>query len=81
VAAPLGTLVATGGDTVRGALEARGVRSLRVWAEIEAGIPVCTTESSRPLRVVTKAGGFGDAGALARVRTALRPAPARSLAR
>jgi 4-hydroxythreonine-4-phosphate dehydrogenase len=77
----LGTLVATGGETARAALEARGVRTLRVWAELEPGVPVGTTPSPRPLRVVTKAGGFGDAGTLARVRTALRSAPARSLVR
>ena len=81
VAAPIGTLIATGGDTARAALEARGVTRLRVWAEIEPGVPVSTTESPRPLRVVTKAGGFGDAGTLTRVRAVLRPAPAGSLAR
>ena len=81
VGAPIGTLIATGGDTARAALEARGVSRLRVWAEIEPGVPVSTTQSPRSLRVVTKAGGFGDAGTLVRVRMVLRSAPAGSLAR
>jgi uncharacterized protein YgbK (DUF1537 family) len=81
VAAPLGTLIVTGGDTARAALKARGISRLRVWAELEPGVPVCTTQASRPLRVVTKAGGFGDAGTLVRLRRRLRSVAARSLVR
>jgi len=78
---PIGALVATGGETARAALEARGVTRLRVVAEVEPGIPACVTDGPRPLRVVTKAGGFGDAGALARTRAALGSVPPRSLVR
>jgi uncharacterized protein YgbK (DUF1537 family) len=81
VPSPIGALVATGGDTARAALEARGIGRLRVRHEIEPGVPVCLTDPPRPMTVVTKAGGFGDAGALARARAALRSVPARSLAR
>ena len=78
---PIGALIATGGETARAALEARGVTRLRLRAEIEPGIPACVTDGPRPLRVVTKAGGFGDAGALARTRAALGSVPPRSLVR
>ena len=78
---PIGALVATGGETARAALEARGVTRLRVVAEVEPGIPACVTAGPRPLRVVTKAGGFGDAGALARTRAALGSVRSPSLVR
>jgi len=78
---PIGTLIATGGETARAALEARGVTRLRVRAEVEPGIPACVTDGPPPLHVVTKAGGFGDAGALVRTRAALGTVPARSLVR
>ena len=81
VPAPMGALIATGGDTARAALEARRIGRLRVRAEIEPGVPVCLAEAPRALTVVTKAGGFGDAGALVRARAAVRSVPARSLAR
>ena len=78
---PIGALIATGGETARAALEARGVTRLRVRAEVEPGIPACLTDGPPPLRVVTKAGGFGDAGALVRTRAALGTVPSRSLVR
>ena len=78
---PIGALIATGGETARAALESRGVTRLRVRAEVEPGIPACLTDGPPPLRVVTKAGGFGDAGALVRTRAALGTVPSRSLVR
>jgi len=57
------------------------VTRLRVRAEVEPGIPACVTDGPPPLHVVTKAGGFGDAGALVRTRAALGTVPARSLVR
>jgi uncharacterized protein YgbK (DUF1537 family) len=80
VRAPIGALLATGGDTARAALAARGIRGLRVRAELEPGVVVSATDEPRPLTVATKAGGFGDAGTLARARAALRSVPSRILA-
>lgn len=60
-------LLLTGGDTARAVLDRLGVHELEVLGEVEPGICL-----SRPARlgapfIVTKAGGFGDAGALLRV--------------
>ncbi len=58
-------LVLTGGATARAVLSALGVRRLIVGGEVEPGIPwAIDPDSGR--RVVTKAGGFGDRGALRR---------------
>ncbi|WP_322045563.1 four-carbon acid sugar kinase family protein [Paraburkholderia sp. J67] len=67
--ATLGGLIATGGETARAMLDAAGIGSLRLIAEIEAGVavarPLMQTEgrSHRPA-VVTKAGAFGTDDAL-----------------
>ncbi|MGQ0651129.1 MAG: nucleotide-binding domain containing protein, partial [Betaproteobacteria bacterium] len=61
------TLVLTGGDTARTVLDHLGIERLDVLGEVEPGI--CVSRGSRPNTpcVVTKAGGFGDKGALLRV--------------
>jgi uncharacterized protein YgbK (DUF1537 family) len=67
-------LVVTGGYTARRLLERLDVPELRVCGELEPGIPWCTIEGPVPT-VVTKAGGFGDAGTLRRLVDRLRRGP------
>lgn len=57
-------LVVTGGYTARRLLDRLGITALQVGGEIERGIPWSV---AGPLTVVTKAGGFGDAGTLGRL--------------
>lgn len=61
------TLLLTGGDTARAVLDRLGVHELEVLGEIEPGICLGRPARAGAPRVVTKAGGFGDAGALLRV--------------
>ncbi|HEV7625241.1 MAG TPA: four-carbon acid sugar kinase family protein, partial [Streptomyces sp.] len=68
-----GTLVVTGGETARAVLRAAGVQSLAVLGESEPG--VVSMRAPAGLRVITKAGSFGDAGTLLRV---VRPSPSSS---
>jgi uncharacterized protein YgbK (DUF1537 family) len=60
-----GALVLTGGETATAVLEALGVASFTVLGEIESGVVVSRLAAPLPL-MVTKAGAFGDAGALVR---------------
>ncbi len=68
-------LIATGGDTALAAARTLGATGMHLWGEVEPGIPVGTLIGSHPFPVVTKAGGFGDAGTLARLWDALRGLP------
>jgi uncharacterized protein YgbK (DUF1537 family) len=68
-------LVATGGETARAALCARGAHGLRLTGEVEPGVPLGVTDGALPLRVITKAGAFGTASTLARCRLALAAPP------
>jgi D-threonate/D-erythronate kinase len=56
-------LFMTGGDTALAAVRAVGGKVVRVYSEIEPGIPVIGIstggEKSAEVRAVTKAGGFG----------------------
>jgi uncharacterized protein YgbK (DUF1537 family) len=61
------TLVLTGGDTARTVLEQLRMERLEVFGEVEPGICVSRGSGRDSPCVVTKAGGFGDAGALLRV--------------
>ncbi len=87
VAAALGPLVAatlrpgdwsgilmTGGDTAVSVCAALGVGALEIEGEIEAGIPYGRLLEGplAGLRVVTKAGGFGSAEAIAKAITFIR---------
>ena len=79
----IGTLEATGGDTARAALRARGVEGYRLAGALEPGIPfgIAPADDGRPLlRIVTKAGGFGTEDTLVRCLASL-PTAARSLVR
>ena len=61
------TLVLTGGDTARAALDRLHIDELRVLGELEPGICLSRPARRDAPRIVTKAGAFGDAGALLRV--------------
>lgn len=65
----LGALVATGGQTVRAILGGAGIASFDLHGEIEPGV---VAGSAGRLRIVTKAGAFGDAHTFIRVQQALR---------
>jgi uncharacterized protein YgbK (DUF1537 family) len=61
-AASTGTrrFVVAGGETSGAVVSALGVRQVLVEDELEAGVPWCTTEGSRPLRLLLKSGNFGS---------------------
>jgi 3-dehydrotetronate 4-kinase len=61
-AAAAGTrrFVVAGGETSGAVVSALGVRQVLVEDEVEAGVPWCTTEGSRPLRLLLKSGNFGS---------------------
>ncbi len=65
-AVPLGGLVIVGGETGAAVCEALGAKGIAVLGEVAAGIPVGRLLGglAPELTVVTKAGGFGRAGAL-----------------
>lgn len=60
-------LVITGGETAVGVARRLGAVGIRLEGEVEAGVPAGVLVGPRPYRVVTKAGGFGDRGTLARI--------------
>ena len=61
------TLLLTGGDTARAVLDRLHIDQLQVLGELEPGICLCRPARLDAPRIVTKAGAFGDAGALLRV--------------
>ncbi len=65
-------LVATGGDTARAAARALGAEALHLLREPEPGVALGEIAGPHPLPVITKAGGFGDTGALVRLCAALQ---------
>jgi len=71
VLADVRTLVATGGETARAVMLRAGIETLAVQGEREAGV-VGLRAPAQNLGIVTKAGAFGDPGALSRV---IWPAP------
>jgi 4-hydroxythreonine-4-phosphate dehydrogenase len=64
--------VATGGETAAALFARCGVTGMQVIDETEHGIALGLTLGDLPVPVVTKAGGFGDAGCLRRVVERLR---------
>ncbi len=61
------TLVLTGGDTARAVLDRLHIDQLQVLGELEPGICLGRSDRSDAPYIVTKAGAFGDPGALLRV--------------
>jgi uncharacterized protein YgbK (DUF1537 family) len=53
-------MVVAGGETSGVVVEALGLRSLEVGAEIEPGVPIVTAQEPRPLRLALKSGNFGS---------------------
>ena len=64
-----GTLVVTGGATLRSLCEALGVTGLLVDGEIEPGVPTAIMRGGawEGQRIVSKSGAFGDPGLLVRL--------------
>ncbi len=67
-------LVIAGGETSAAVCSALGVTGLRVWEEIQPGLPSCLSLGEPPLLLVLKSGSFGSVDfleqALAHVRAA-----------
>lgn len=53
-------LVVAGGETSAAVCERLGVRGLRIWKEIQPGLPSCVSLSADPLLLVFKSGSFGS---------------------
>jgi uncharacterized protein YgbK (DUF1537 family) len=71
-AAGAGALFATGGETACALLTRMEVHGIRLVEELEAGVALGVTLGAHAIPVVTKAGGFGDAGTVARSLARLR---------
>ncbi len=65
----VGSLVVAGGDTARSVTRALGASGIHILAEVEPHIPqgVIAGGPCDGLRIVTKAGGFGDESTLVRI--------------
>lgn len=62
------SLVLTGGETAAAVLRKMGVGVLHLLAEVEPGLPISLPlDFPGALTIVTKSGGFGDAGCLFRI--------------
>ena len=72
LAARAGGLMATGGDSAAALLTHCGVRGIRLIDELEPGTSLGFTLGALMLPVITKSGGFGDAGSLRRIVERLR---------
>ena len=72
LAASASAWMATGGDTARAVLSHGGARGIRLVDEIEPGTSLGLTLGGVSLPVITKSGGFGDAGSLRRILERLR---------
>ena len=55
----LNRLVAAGGETSDAVCERLGVRGLRIWREIQPGLPSCVSLTDPPMLLVLKSGSFG----------------------
>jgi uncharacterized protein YgbK (DUF1537 family) len=53
-------IVVAGGETSAAVCARMGVRGLRVWKEIQAGLPSCVTLADPRLLLVLKSGSFGN---------------------
>jgi uncharacterized protein YgbK (DUF1537 family) len=67
-----GGLAATGGDSAAALLAHCGVSGIRLIDELEPGMSLGLTLGAVTLPVITKSGGFGDAGSLRRIVERLR---------
>lgn len=67
----IGALAATGGETAAALLTRFGVSGIRLVDEIEPGVSLGLTLGRLSIPVATKAGAFGDADSLLRIRERL----------
>ncbi|KQO62561.1 four-carbon acid sugar kinase family protein [Methylobacterium sp. Leaf88] len=74
VACRIGAVAATGGETAAALLARFGVDGIRLVDEIEPGVSLGLTLGRLAVPVATKAGAFGDADSLIRIRERLRAA-------
>lgn len=74
VAGRIGAVAATGGETAAALLARLGVDGIRLVDEIEPGVSLGLTLGRLTVPVATKAGAFGDADSLIRIRARLRAA-------
>lgn len=56
----LNRLLVAGGETSNAVSQRLGVYGLRIWQEIEPGLPLCLSLSDPPLLLVLKSGSFGS---------------------
>jgi uncharacterized protein YgbK (DUF1537 family) len=49
-----------GGETSGAVVSALGIQQVLVEDELEAGVPWCTTQGQRPMRLLLKSGNFGS---------------------
>lgn len=71
----LKALVMTGGDTAKQVCANLGVTEFQLIDEVEIGIPIGRLSGEWPLYAVTKAGGFGTAGALSKALKKMQGEP------
>ncbi|MBW9065902.1 four-carbon acid sugar kinase family protein [Rhizobium herbae] len=69
---PVTGLFLTGGDTAESVLSELELGSLSLLGEVEPGIPVGRTTGPHPIRIITKAGGFGSSNILLKSAELLR---------
>jgi uncharacterized protein YgbK (DUF1537 family) len=72
VAAQIGAIAATGGETAAALLARFGIDGIRLIDEIEPGVSLGLTLGQLTVPVATKAGAFGDADSLIRISERLR---------
>ncbi|MEJ2559521.1 MAG: four-carbon acid sugar kinase family protein [Anaerolineae bacterium] len=65
-------IVLTGGDTAKAVCARLGATGIRIWEEVEPGIPLGRLAGEREMLIVTKAGAFGTPQALIRALEALQ---------
>ncbi len=58
--AGLSRLIVAGGETSAAVCAELGINGLRIWQEIEPGVPSCISLSNPPLFLVLKSGSFGS---------------------
>jgi uncharacterized protein YgbK (DUF1537 family) len=52
-------MVIAGGETSEAICRRLGIHGMRVWKEIQPGVPSCVSLQDRPLLLVLKSGSFG----------------------
>jgi 3-dehydrotetronate 4-kinase len=61
--------VVAGGETSGAVVSALGIQEVLVEDELEPGVPWCTTEGRRPMRLLLKSGNFGSSRLLVEAAT------------